>query len=319
MSLENPLHNRLLKNYKKLAPWAKESKIEAYRLYKKDIPEFPYLIDIYKDHCVIYEQGLFIDQDSPLSEVRDAHLKIVHEALMTILNIPISHLILKTRLKDKGGEQYGKIDMDKKSFSINEGPLKFEVNLTQYLDTGLFLDHRPLRKKLLKESNGKKVLNLFSYTGSLSVASAIGGAIEVTSVDLSKTYQNWAKRNFELNGLDSSYFEFIEGETQDVLEDLIHQHIKYDLIILDPPTFSNSKKMNYDFEIEKDHEGLIHQCMKLLAHDGVLYFSTNKKKFKLSPRIENMATIRDWTHLSIPLDFKDSRIHQSFELKHKFD
>lgn len=305
------IKNRLEKNFKKLKPWAQRNKIEAYRLYDRDIPEFPFIVDIYKDYFLVYDKSVeSIDKDKN-------HLDLLLIALKELFSVDDKHLILKRRERQKGLAQYQKFSNDEDYFVVQESQGRFWINLYDYLDTGLFLDHRPMRYRIYKMSKNKKVLNLFCYTGSVSVFAALGGATQVHSVDLSNTYLDWAKENFELNGLgfstDSKYF----FHAADVLEWLKNCNDKFDIIFLDPPTFSNSKKMNSDFEVEKDQLYLVDQCMRLLSANGILFFSNNKRKFKLNPEISSKYNVKDITADSIPMDFHDQKIHQCFEITKK--
>jgi 23S rRNA (cytosine1962-C5)-methyltransferase/23S rRNA (guanine2445-N2)-methyltransferase / 23S rRNA (guanine2069-N7)-methyltransferase len=310
-----PLKNRLVKNQKKLKPYRQKNKIEAYRLYNKDIPEYPYLIDIYGDHAVVYEQGKRLaDEDQGK---RETHQNDIETALTEVLHIPSSLQHFKIREKQKGNEQYRPMDQESRDyFLVNEPPFKFIVNLERYLDTGLFLDHRPLRGHLLNTCQNKKVLNLFCYTGSLSVAAAKGGGM-VTSVDMSNTYLDWAYENFLKNELDPKEHIFHQA---DVLKDLIirkDQNELYDVVILDPPSFSNSKRMEEDLDIERDHPLLIRDAMALLAPGGVLYFSTNKRKFELHRIISDHYQVKEISHWTIPPDFHQTNIHRAFTIQRK--
>lgn len=305
------IKNRLEKNFKKLKPWAQRNKIEAYRLYDRDIPEFPFIVDIYKDYFLVYDKSVeSIDKDKN-------HLDLLLIALKELFSVDDKHLILKRRERQRGLAQYQKFSNDEDYFVVQESQGRFWINLYDYLDTGLFLDHRPMRYRIYKMSKNKKVLNLFCYTGSVSVFAALGGATQVHSVDLSNTYLDWAKENFELNGLgfstDSKYF----FHAADVLEWLKNCNDEFEIIFLDPPTFSNSKKMNSDFEVEKDQLFLVDQCMRLLSANGILFFSNNKRKFKLNPEISSKYNVKDITADSIPMDFHDQKIHQCFEITKK--
>ena len=307
------LKNRLQKNLKKLKSYLQKNQIEAYRIYNKDIPEYPYLIDIYGHEAVIYEQGKKLgEEDSPK---RIQHQKDIEEAIFEIFNISASHQHFKIRQRQKGNEQYkplspGSIDY----FTINEPPFRFWVNLERYLDTGLFLDHRPLRQFLLNHSEGKKVLNLFCYTGSLSVAAAKGGA-NVTSIDMSRTYLDWGMENFVLNDIDPKNHRFIQADVLKELQYMIEANVKFDMILLDPPSFSNSKRMEEDLDIERDHAIMIRDCMKLLATDGTLYFSTNKRKFELHHIVTSQYETKEISQWTIPQDFHHTGIHRAFSLK----
>ncbi len=310
------IKNRLEKNYKKLKPWALRNHIEAFRLYDRDIPEFPFIVDIYKDFFLVYDKSIeSIDKEK-------GHLPILLTAIKELFSVDDSRLILKRRERQKGLNQYQKFSEDKDYFSVQEGSAFFWVNLFDYLDTGLFLDHRPMRYKIFKMAKNKKVLNLFCYTGSVSVFAALGGASEVHSVDLSNTYLDWAKENFSLNNLDEAspivekYF-FHQADVLQWMKDQVAKvnHNKFDIIFLDPPTFSNSKRMQSDFEVEKDQEFLVDHCMRLLSNNGVLFFSNNKRKFKLNDSLPKQYLVKDITQDSIPMDYHDQKIHQCYEIR----
>jgi len=307
--------NRLQKNLKKLKTYLQKNGIEAYRLYNKDIPEYPYQIDIYGEHAVIYEQGKKLsEEDEPK---RIAHQKNIEEALRLTLNIPAEKQHFKIRQRQKGNEQYKPLAPGSEDyFAVNEPPFKFWVNPERYLDTGLFLDHRPLRQHLLKDTAGKKVLNLFCYTCSLSVAAAKGGA-HVSSVDMSRTYLDWGVENFVLNGLDPKEHKFVQADVLKELEFITEAGAKFDIIILDPPSFSNSKRMEDDLDIERDHPILVRDCMRLLGPEGVLYFSTNKRRFEMHSIIGSQYDVKEISQWTIPQDFHHSEIHRAFSLRQK--
>lgn len=301
------IKNRLEKNLKKLKSWAERNKIEAYRLYDRDIPEYPFIVDVYKDHYLIHDKSdAFIDKDKN-------HLPLVAEALIEIFQCPSEKIILKKRERQEGLNQYEKTGETSDRFVVRESQAEFYVNLHDYLDTGLFLDHRPMRYKIFKSVRQKRFLNLFCYTGSVSVFAALGGA-HTTSVDMSQTYIAWAQDNFKLNKLDPSQHEFINANALEWL-DHANPQTKYDVIFLDPPTFSNSKKMTDTFEVEEDQEFLVSKCMNILAPGGVLYFSNNKRRFKLSPVLSQQYNVKDITAETIPQDFHDSKIHNCFEIR----
>jgi 23S rRNA (cytosine1962-C5)-methyltransferase/23S rRNA (guanine2445-N2)-methyltransferase / 23S rRNA (guanine2069-N7)-methyltransferase len=309
------LKNRLQKNIKKLKSYIQKNGIEAYRIYNKDIPEYPYLIDIYGTDAVIYEQGKKLgEEDEPK---RAQHQKDIEVAIQETFNIAPERQHFKIRQKQKGNEQYKPLAPGSDEyFTVNEPPFKFWVNLERYLDTGLFLDHRPLRQHLLTTVAGKKVLNLFSYTCSLSVAAAKGGAT-VTSIDMSRTYLDWGMENFVLNDLDPKAHRFIQADVLKELQVMIEANVKFDVILLDPPSFSNSKRMEDDLDIERDHPILVRDCMKLLTQEGTLYFSTNKRKFELHRIISSAYECKEISQWTIPQDFHQSFIHQAFTLKKK--
>lgn len=301
------IKNRLEKNLKKLRPWAERHQIEAYRVYDRDIPEYPFIVDIYKNYYLIHDRRDFIkDKDKD-------HLPHVIQALKTLFACNDEQIIFKQRQRQEGLNQYEKLGQENRSLIVQESQARFKVNLWDYLDTGLFLDHRPIRQTIYKKSAQKRFLNLFCYTGAVSVFAALGKAT-TTSVDMSQTYIKWAQENFELNALNLTDHQFIQA---DVIEWLRTQKPAplYDMIFLDPPTFSNSKRMDGTFEVERDQEFLIESCMNLLAPQGVLYFSNNKRKFKLAENLLQKYLIRDITKESIPMDFHDQKIHCCFEIR----
>lgn len=303
--MDNIILGRLVKLYKHKKKWAKRHNIEAYRLYERDIPEFPLIVDIYKDHVLIYDQT--DDRDSERSVIGDTL-----EAIKNIEGLKENKIIIKERKGQTATEQYKKLEDKKDYFVIQEGPLKIWVNLTDYLDTGLFLDHRYMREWFTKHVKDKKILNLFSYTSSIGLAAAIGGA-KTTNVDLSKTYLEWSKRNYALNGIDFHKHEFINADILEYLKEVPRK--QFDFIFLDPPTFSNSKKMKETFSVENHQEFLIEKSMEALKDDGVLFFSNNKRGFKLSDLIKSKYQITDITLKTIPEDFRNKKIHVCYEIR----
>ncbi len=309
MSDLKTIQNRLEKNYKHLKKWAARLGIEAYRIYEKDIPEFPFIIDVYKDHAVIFEK-----RDEEIDADKFNHFEFVITAVKNVLGIPEEKVVIKSRFRQKGSTQYTKLEDKNEFLTIKEHEANYLVNLHDYLDTGLFLDHRPLRQIIYISAKDKRVLNLFSYTGSISVMAALGGAQKVTSVDMSATYMDWAKKNFEANNIALKDHNFIVDSAMEYLE---KASSRFDIIILDPPTFSNSKKMEEDFEVEKDQVFLIKHCLRLLDPQGVLYFSNNKRKFKIDPAVLEMGAVLDITPKTIPEDYRDPKIHHCFKITHK--
>lgn len=311
MSNKETIYNRIMKNYTHRKKWAYREKIQAWRLYHKDIPDFPFIIDLYQDHVVIYE--FFNDK---IDAEKTDHKNYLHESLIDILNVKPENIHYKTRSIQKRNEKYQRLSNSNNFILISEGICQYQVNLTDFLDTGLFLDHRPLRNWLLmKDSKGKNVLNLFSYTGSLSVASARGEAKQVTSVDLSNHYLNWSKENFSINNLNLENYRFINSDVLSFLK--INDNIFYDIIIIDPPTFSNSKKLTSDFDVERDQWELISLANKKLTTDGFIYFSNNKKGFKIDQKISQNFNVKDLTEISTPIDFKNTKIHQLYKITKK--
>jgi 23S rRNA (cytosine1962-C5)-methyltransferase len=309
--------NRLKKNLKKTKPFLNREKTESFRLYDQDIPEYPYVIDVYGDeHVIIWPR-----MNSKIDEGKEEHFEETLDALSQLFKIERTQIHIKGRFKQKGLKQYEKIKEEKQTIIIKEMGLNYLINLTDYLDTGLFMDHRPFRKQLMKsQGNGKNLLNLFCYTSSISVAAASAGYL-TTNVDLSNTYLEWSKENFGLNEFPTSDHLFIKQSAVTYLQEQIttrnEENIKYDLIFLDPPTFSNSKSMDKEFEVEQDHVQLITNCMLLLKSDGILYFSNNKKSFKLAQGLDESYQIKDISAQSIPQDFRDKKIHQFYEIRKK--
>ncbi len=305
--------NRLKKNLKSRKSLIKQENLTAFRLYEKDIPEYPYIIDVYGDNAVIYEKGKRIDQQSN-SEInlQQKHQTEIVDAIKETLGFTDRNIIFKKREVKKGKDQYKKLGRSKNYKEISEGKCKFLVNLYDYLDTGLFLDHRPLRKMIYENSKNKKVLNLFSYTGSISVAAALGGAL-TTTMDMSATYLEWAKDNFELNKIPLEKHKFFQRDLTSTLKKPLKD--KFDIIILDPPSFSNSKRMEDSFNVQDDHEWMIISLMQSLNPKGVLYFSNNFRKFKLSEKISNNYQVKDISFKTIPKDFRDQKIHQCYEIQ----
>lgn len=298
---------RLKKNYSKRQTLAKKYHLEAFRLYHRDLPNYPYIVDLYGDELIIWEKGL----RSADTKLREAHREHLITALKQL--IPQNKQIHFKERHPQGKEhQYSKFNRRQEYRAIREDNFQFWVNLTDYLDTGLFLDHRILRQKVFQESAGKRVLNLFAYTGSISVAAAMGRAREVVSVDLSKTYLEWAERNFQLNSL-SGNFSFINADVLTFLKET-PLHPTFDLIICDPPTFSNSKKTAKDFDVQEDQVELIEGLMRLLSPQGVLYFSNNHKSFKLDSTLKEKFKIQDISAATTPFDFVQSKVHHAYKI-----
>lgn len=308
MSELSIIKNRLEKNLKHKRKWANRENVEAFRLYDRDIPDFPYIVDLYKNEVIVYEKT-----DDEVDKYKGHHFDYLLESLILLLGTNEDRIIFKARHSRKDG-QYEKLEARNELIVVNEHQAKFHVNLHDYLDTGLFLDHRPLRQIIFKEAKDKKVLNLFSYTGTISVFAALGGAKAVTSVDLSNTYMDWAKKNFQLNNIPLGNHNFF---VENALEYLSKVENKFDLIILDPPTFSNSKSMQSDFDVERDQEFLVDHCMRAINEKGVLYFSNNRRKFKLSPILQSKYQITNITPRTIPIDFHDQKIHHTFKITAK--
>ena len=303
--------NRLEKVYKHLRKQAKRQGITCYRIYDHDLPEFPLIIEIYEDKLHLSEYKRKHDMNDDEHEIwLNGCMKTVTE----VFQVPEENIFLKTRKRKEGrGSQYQKAAESKNEFVVHENDLRFIVNLSDYLDTGLFLDHRITRQMVKEQSTGKRVLNLFSYTGSFSVYAVAGKASTVTSVDLSKTYLNWAQRNMDLNFNDAANHEVIHADVKQYLKTVAEK--SFDLIIMDPPTFSNSKRMDDFLDIQKDHVELINDCMSILGKEGNLFFSTNYTKFQMENEKLQASEIKNITKQTTPFDFEGKLKRQCFLLK----
>ncbi|MBR6026639.1 MAG: class I SAM-dependent methyltransferase [Neisseriaceae bacterium] len=308
------LSNRIAKNYKHLRKMMHKSQIEAYRIYDRDLPEFPFAIDIYANHLHIqeYDTGWKISEQDYQEWIDN-----VIQAVCAASNIDIKNIHLKKRSRQRGTLQYEKQNINSADFVVMENNLRFFINLDTYLDSGLFLDHRNLRSHIKKESAGKRFLNLFAYTGSFTVYAVAGGAIYSETVDLSNTYLDWAKRNFILNNINDENHCVIRQDVFVYLQNAIAEKKKFDLIVMDPPTFSNSKKMTDILDIQRDHIKLIEQAMQLLDFDGILYFSNNLRTFVLDKSIMQKYLVTDISLKTIPNDFRNKKIHYCWKIKHR--
>lgn len=306
--------NRLKKNRKGLKGWLKSNQIDCYRLYDADIPEYNVAVDIYSDYLVIQEYAApkTIDADKAKKRLQE----VIYWA-PKILEIPTDKVVLKTRAKQKGSNQYQRVDKSKQSITINEHGALLKINLWDYLDTGLFLDHRKTRQIVAKKAKGKTLLNLFAYTGSVSLQAALHGARSITTVDMSNTYLNWAQDNFALNKLSSHKYQFIQADCLDWLK---KNTDKYDLIFIDPPTFSNSKRMEDSFDVQRDHIALLSDALKSLNRGGEIFFTNNKRNFKMD--FDSLDAIglqaKNMSDLTRDQDFsRNKHIHNSWSVTRK--
>lgn len=310
MSDFSSFRNRLLKNARHWAKWARRQNISCYRLYDRDVPEFPIIIDWYEGrvHLQEVETG-WVESD----EDHALWLDGIRAACADVLAIPLEAVSLKTRRRQRGEQQYEKTGELGEDFIVHEDGLAFWVNLDAYLDTGLFLDHRNTRKRVRGEVAGKRFLNLFSYTGAFSVYAAAGGARETVTVDMSNTYLDWAGRNFGLNGMDIRQHARIREDVFVYLREALERREKFDLIVCDPPSFSNSKKMEGVLDVQRDHAWIVDSCLALLNPGGVLYFSNNLRSFKLDESLKPLC--KDISVQSVPEDFRNKKIHQCFRFE----
>jgi len=325
--------NRIEKQWKHLRKWARRLGVSAYRLYDRDIPEIPLACDLYTDfssgdvhlYVALYERPYEKDDEEEGQWLEEMRL-----AAADILSIPVERVHSKLRKRQRGEEsQYERLSREGKRFPVDEGGARLLVNLDDYLDTGLFLDHRPARAMVRGESAGKRVLNLFCYTGAFSVQAAMGGASSVTSVDLSKTYLSWAADNLSLNGFDpgtpalrpeesanAGAFPCVHADVKAYLAWAFRAGAKWDLIVCDPPTFSNSKRAADTLDINRDWPSLCRSALAVLTPGGTLYFSTNSRSLKFDADLVGGAATREGTSIediseaSIPEDFRNRKIHR---------
>lgn len=347
--------NRLKKKYKELRKWARKNNISCYRLYDRDIPEIPVSLDVYEfipaeiknpAECASYEEKILsrisandLSAEKELEENRYAVIYLyerpyqkdqseeekwltkMSESAATILNIEQSHIVKKERRQQKGLNQYEKIESsDSIIRNVQENNFIFRIDLSTYLDTGLFLDHRPLRKIISEKSAEKRVLNLFCYTGSFSVYAAAGNASYVESVDLSNTYLSWAEDNLKKNGFRSKEkYKFTKADVISWLEKkaiCIPEKEKFDIIILDPPTFSNSKSTQNVLDINRDWPELVKNAVSLLKPNGILYFSTNSTRLSFDEKkLPKNTDYSDITLQSIPKDFEGTKCHRCWKIQ----
>ena len=298
--------NRLQKNIKKIEKWAKQQGLDAYRLYDADLPEYNLAVDRYADHIVVQEYAApkNIDENKARQRLLDAV-----NATLIVTGIETNKLILKVRQKQKGTNQYEKLANKGEYFYVNEYGAKLWVNLTDYLDTGLFLDHRLTRKMLGEMAQGKDFLNLFAYTGSATVHAALGKAKSTTTVDMSNTYLNWAEQNLLLNDIEGKQHKLIQADCLQWLEKCDRQ---FDLIFVDPPTFSNSKRMEDSWDVQRDHIKLMTNLKRILRPNGTIVFSNNKRGFKMDfAKLEELGlSAVEISHKTLPLDFeRNKQIH----------
>lgn len=307
--------NRLQKNMSALKKWATKEQVFCLRLYDADLPDFNVAVDLYGDRLHVQEYAPPKTIDPEKAKKR---FNLALAAIRAVTGLSREAIFIKTRARQEGKNQYTKQSTASKRFIVQEGQAKILVNLTDYLDTGLFLDHRQMRLRIAKEARGKHFLNLFSYTSTASLHAALGGAASTTSVDLSNTYLNWSKENFVLNGLtvdhtDEQHMFF----ASDCFEWLKEGHEQYDLIFIDPPTFSNSKKFYGTFDIQRDHVSLLKRAMNRLSSEGTLYFSNNYRGFELDEEIEALFDAEEITHDTIGPDFKrNQKIHRAWKIQH---
>jgi 23S rRNA (cytosine1962-C5)-methyltransferase len=302
--------NRLRKMFRHHGKWARRKGIPCFRVYDADIPEFPLVVDYYDGYLHVAEYK----RDHSLSEQEYRIWRSgCRDAMKEVFEIPAEKIFFKERKPQKGTEQYERAEEKRhEEIVVEENGLHFIVNLSDYLDTGLFLDHRITRQWVREQAKDKRFLNLFAYTGSFTVYAAAGGARSSLTIDLSNTYLDWARRNLERNGLQGPAHTFLQADVLEWLRSPAQE--QYDLIVLDPPTFSNSKRMRDILDVQRDHPFLLQRCYDRLAPGGILYFSTNFRRFKFEPPDLPGSRVQDVSAATIPQDFRNKKIHYCFEI-----
>ncbi len=316
--------NRLQKNLKHLRKYASREGLCCYRLYDADLPEFNAAIDLYHDetgvaYIDLQEYRAPNHMDPQLTRAR---LAAMVRATLAVLELPAEQCVLRQRQRQTGNNQYQRLTEERVEKGVREGGARLWINLTDYLDTGLFLDHRLVRDRVAELARGKSLLNLFCYTATASVRAAHQGAARSLSVDLSNTYLDWAERNFFLNGIESGgAHRLLRADVLDWLEqqmESIYQPQRYEIIFCDPPSFSNSKAMQDTLDIQRDHEFLVRACMHLLTDEGIFIFSNNLKGFTLSPELQEEFQINDLSRSTLPTDFARTPNRRSvYEIRHR--
>jgi 23S rRNA (guanine2445-N2)-methyltransferase / 23S rRNA (guanine2069-N7)-methyltransferase len=308
--------NRLRKNLRRFKTWRAQSGIDCFRVYDADLPEYAAAVDVYTEvggepRVHLHVQEYAAPAEIPEADVRRRFGELL-QALHAVFEVPRERVVVKTRARGKGGSKYGRMEQRGEFLPVREGRATLLVNLHDYLDTGLFLDHRPLRRRVAAEASGRRVLNLFCYTGTASVQAALAGALQTTSVDLSATYLDWASRNFQANGLGGRDHRLVQA---DALRWLEADRGRYELIFCDPPTFSNSARAE-DFDTQRDHVRLLRAAVARLSPGGLLLFSNNFRRFKLSDDVSEFAHVREISAQTIDPDFeRNPRIHRAWELR----
>lgn len=309
--MSSAFRDRLTKNARRLGRWAERAGVTAWRVYDRDIPEFPFVVERYGPAVHLVEYPRRAHRAAGGHPKREAVL----QAVVEVLEVEPGRVFTKTHAPQPWGRpRYGRLADLGAEFEVQEGPMRFWVNLSDRLDTGLFLDHRNTRARVRSESAGKRVLNLFGYTGSFTVAAATGGARSTTTVDLSATYLAWAGRNLALNGVPREAHALVRADCLRWMDEARQQEPRWDLVVLDPPAHSTSKAMRGDFNVQRDQHRLLDGALGLLAAGGVLYFSTNYQGFRFEP--EGLpARFEELTPSSLPPDFHQRDVHRCWRIE----
>ncbi|MFT7625041.1 MAG: 23S rRNA G2069 N7-methylase RlmK/C1962 C5-methylase RlmI [Myxococcota bacterium] len=296
--------NRLRKNQRHVGKRARRAGVTCYRVYDRDIPELPFAVDWYEGRLHVAE---YARRGSPEGDAHAEWLEALMGGAARALDVSSEDVYLKVRQRQRGTAQYQRFDRAGAQYEVSEGGHRFVVNLSDYLDTGLFLDHRATRAMVQAEAGGRRFLNLFAYTGAFSVYAAAGGAASTTTVDLSNTYCDWAKGNLRLNGFDGPAHPVIRSGVREWITQVEGQ--MFDLVVVDPPTFSNSKQTHQVWDVQRDHEALLDAVRRITAPGGVIYFSSNFRKLKMAVEAPEI------THKTLPFDYRDKKIHRCWRLE----
>ncbi len=308
----SPFLNCLRNQYRHIKKWAKRTCTDCFRIYDKEISKYPIAIDIYAGRFCVHYFSPLKEVDEPPKEFIDE----INNALSSLFGTEIDQIYWRTRMRRKRTRQYEKVNNAREFFNVVEFGVAFKINLTDYLDTGLFLDHRETRKLVAEASQGKRLLNLFAYTCAFSVHAAAAGAAFTKSIDMSNVYTAWGRDNFNLNGLPERSNVILRADCLKFLLDEVNSRSKYDIIVIDPPTISRSKKMTQLFDLQKDYIFLINQALKLLLPNGIIFFSTNSRKFSFDMAHFESASIQEISQKTQPIDFKD-KIHRCWKIRTK--
>ena len=313
------LANRLRKNLRHVRKWAKRAQVTCYRVYDRDIPEVPLSVDWYDGRVCVAARLRPEERYAPDFEAWSEALRLT---VAQTLEVAPSQVYARQRERQRGAAQYAPQAREAQRFEVVEGGRRLWVNLSDYLDTGLFLDHRPLRARVATEARGRRVLNLFCYTGAFTVHAVGGGATHTTSVDLSATYLQWARENLTLNGMGGPTHRLVREDVMRWLDDPAVLRERFDLVVADPPTFSNSKRMTDVFDVQRDHEALLWRLARVVPPGGVVYFSTNARRFRPGGPLAVSAPATHWTvteisDATIPEDFRDRKIHRAWRLERR--
>jgi len=301
---------RLRKRARHLRRWPTRRQITCFRLYERDVPEVPLVVDRYEDHLHI---GEFERPHDRTEQEHDAWLDLMVHTAADTLEVPRKKVFFKRRRRQRGKTQHESVGSRGYEIEAQEGGLTFLVNLSDYVDTGLFLDHRITRKMFRDEARGKRVLNLFAYTGSFTVYAADGGAATTTTVDWSNTYLQWAKANMRRNGMTGPQHQFVGSDSMKYLRQLPEEPF-FDLAVVDPPTFSNSKRTEHDWQVQQGYVPLLHEAARRMSPQGVIYFSTNFRTFKMDQSALQGMQVREITRQTVPEDFRNQRIHRCWRI-----